>query len=459
MNQPNIKPPIMKPPIMKQAVTFMSILLLTACGGGGGSSSDGGGTGGSGDPEPILTLDLKISPNLSVNASTSYEAQKSEFRLNRRYGFENMPMENFSGAFHGVAYGDFDADGDIDFQQSGSNLTDKTRPHFYRQNDAGQFIQEDSFIVGGEGLIHPRKSIVADFNNDNIPDVVNFGHGLDHEPFPGEVAELYLSNGTQLTFSDQLSGHTGYFHCGAAGDIDNDGDIDILIGDANNDGFYFLINDGNANFVKASDRIASNTAGFTCELIDVNKDGYLDLLKGGHEFQGTDTAIYYGNSTGTYSAPVILPAKAQFGVVLDIDAEDTNDDGFTDLVILRTGDNTTNPLYLYTGFYVQLFHGSADGSFSDQSSLIERRTDWAYGDNGNPGFARGVEFNGNVPSGGNNIDWIDWIRVQDVNDDNLVDIIEDQRFRNITWLNNGDGTFSSQFIISSEEFNDYQLYE
>ena len=41
MNQPNIKPPIMKPPIMKQAVTFMSILLLTACGGGGGGSSHG----------------------------------------------------------------------------------------------------------------------------------------------------------------------------------------------------------------------------------------------------------------------------------------------------------------------------------------------------------------------------------------------------------------------------------
>ncbi len=64
MNQPNIKPPI-----MKQAVTFMSILLLTACGGGGGgSSSDGGGTGGSGDPEPTLTLDLKICRNVLRSA-------------------------------------------------------------------------------------------------------------------------------------------------------------------------------------------------------------------------------------------------------------------------------------------------------------------------------------------------------------------------------------------------------
>ncbi len=288
---------------------------------------------------------------------------------------------------------------------------------------------------------------------------MNFGHGLDQEPFLGEVAELYLSNGTQLTFSDQLSSYEGFLHCGAAGDIDNDGDIDILMGDANNDGFYFLINDGNANFHKASDRIASDTRGYTCELIDINKDGYLDLLKGGHEFQGTDTAIYYGNSTGTYSNPVILPAKAQLGVILDIDAEDTNDDGFTDLVILRTGDNTTNPRYFYTGFYVQLLHGSADGSFSDQSSLIERRTDWAHGDNGNPGFARGVNYDGYASAGGNPDEWIDWIRVQDVNNDNRVDIIEDQGFRNITWLNNGDGTFSSQFEIYAEPTDGYQLYE
>ena len=432
-------------------------LSVVSCGGGGGSGEND-----NSQPD-IPKINLNISPDLTVNATTSYEASKSEFRFNRQYGFNGT---RYPGAYHGIAYGDFDNDGDINVVQAGSNLTDKQRPYFHRQDSNGNFNRDDAFISGGSGLIHARKSIVGDYNNDGMVDVINFGHGLDEEPFAGEIAELYLSNGSNLVFNNALSPYLGYFHSGASGDIDNDGDIDILMGDSNNDGFYFLINDGAGNFTKASNRIwqaeLTKNRGFTSELIDVNKDGYLDLVKGGHEFQGMDTAIYYGNSTGLFENPTILPKKAKLGIVLDIDAEDINNDGYTDLIVLRTGDDTRGIISLYQGFYVQLLLGSESNSFIDRSDLIERRTDWAEREaDENSLFSRGVDVSNlgtSDPAGGPR-DWIDRIRVQDIDKDGDLDIFEDQDFRNVTWLNNGDGSFSAEFFLIGEEYHgDYVIY-
>lgn len=439
--------------------SFLTLILF--------SVASCGGSGSGGDSNKSLPeapkINLNISPDFNVNTTTSYEASKSDFRFNRLYGFEGV---RYVGAYHGIAYGDFDNDGDIDLVQSGSNLTDKQRPYFHRQDSNGDFNRDDAFISGGSGLIHARKSIVGDYNNDGIVDVINFGHGLDQEPFAGEVAELYLSDGSNLVFNDALSPYLGYFHSGASGDIDNDGDIDILMGDSNNDGFYFLINDGAGNFTKASNRIwqaeLTESRGFTSELIDVNKDGYLDLVKGGHEYQGMDTAIYYGNSTGLFENPTVLPKKDKLGIVLDIDAEDINEDGYTDLVILRTGDDTRGIISLYQGFYVQLLLGSESNSFTDRSDLIERRTDWAEreADEGSL-FSRGVEASSidSIDLAGGPSRWIDRIRVQDIDNDGDLDIFEDQDFRNVTWLNNGDGSFSAEFFLVGEEYHgDYIIY-
>lgn len=68
---------------------------------------------------------------------------------------------------------------------------------------------------------------------------------------------------------------------------------------------------------------------YTVELIDLNEDGFPDLLIGGHEHQGAPTAIYWGNCAGVYQAAdkTVLPAVPRFGVVVDIDAEDLDSDG------------------------------------------------------------------------------------------------------------------------------------
>ena len=77
-----------------------------------------------------------------------------------------------------------------------------------------------------------------------------------------------------IKFVDKI----GFYHGVCSGDIDNDGDLDIFVLGATNS--YFLINDGKGNFSYSTSQIDVNNIEqqYTCELVDIDKDGYLDLM-------------------------------------------------------------------------------------------------------------------------------------------------------------------------------------
>lgn len=389
-----------------QLVSTLIIPFLVGC----GSSDDDGGTS---NP----TINLNLAPNFNVDSNSSYELQKTDLHIDRRYGINAATCGCF---YHAVVYTDLNNDGDTDvFMSGGDGSENPTAVEIYINDGTDNFTSDNSLISGNEpGLIHPRKAILGDYNGDGKLDIFVAGHGYDQPPFPGEHPLLFLTTDNGLEYNNSLESYSGFFHAAASADIDNDGDLDIFVADNNTP--FFLINDGSGNFTRNTDRLTSDINGkslFTAEMIDIDSDGYIDLIVAGHEFEGMDSIIYWGSSSGTYQSTnkTVLPSIAGQETIVDIDSEDINNDGLKDIVLTRTGGGNNN---YYIGYYIQLIQNNGSRQFTDTSSNITSNAD-ADAD-----------------------EWIDWIRIQDYNNDGHLDIIEDNASRGIVWLNNGSGLFA-----------------
>lgn len=97
------------------------------------------------------------------------------------------------------------------------------------------------------------------------------------------------------------------------GDLDGDGDDDMLIGNYNGNLYYF-INNGAGQYTLAPNGINYQNidvgTNSTPQLVDVNNDGLMDLLIG-----ETFGAIYYYRNTGTAGNPIFTYVTNTFGGV------------------------------------------------------------------------------------------------------------------------------------------------
>ena len=249
-------------------------------------------------------------------------------------------------------------------------------------------------------------------------------HGYDHPPFPGATPFAILSSDTGYIQAQGLDSIIGFHHGGAAADIDADGDVDVFVTQTDTEPF-FLVNDGAGNFTWDTTRVegigerSGYTAIYTAELVDVDRDGYVDLLAAGHEAEGFSTQVLWGDNSGVFSAmrASVLPAIPGHGDVVDIDIADTDGDGDRDIVLTRTGDGDDRGPGSYTGYYIQLLEQTATRSFSDMTQQLLREND------------------------NTEADWIVWLRIFDLDEDGDLDIFADEASRRLLWKNDGSGRF------------------
>ena len=350
-----------------------------------------------------------------ADAGSSYALRKAALWYNR-----DIPQR----AVYGAGYADFNRDGLMDVVVAPVNFAGSgaAEPIRIMINAGGSFVDQTATVLSNAhpGVVHARKVLVGDYNGDGWPDLFVIGHGYDQPPFPGEFPLLFLSNGNgTLRYDNSLEAMVGFHHGGASGDVDHDGDIDILVVQQHHP--FVLVNNGSGVFTKDPARIPAEAEWknwFTGELLDADSDGHLDVVIGGHEFESAPTTVYWGNGSGGFSADrkTILPAIADKGIVLDYASEDIDGDGDRDMVVSRTGSSP-----FYSGRYLQVLVQSAPRVFSDQTGArISMVT-------------TGV--------------WIDYIRLQDINGDQFVDILHDDKNEmfngQYAWINNGQGVFSN----------------
>lgn len=105
--------------------------------------------------------------------------------------------------------------------------------------------------------VHPRELAYADFNGDGKLDIFIADHGWDTNPYPGGQNQLILStsNGWEVA-SSKLPQRQDFTHSTAVGDINNDGNVDIFVGNVNTGTSAYsssvLLGDGKGGFTEST---------------------------------------------------------------------------------------------------------------------------------------------------------------------------------------------------------------
>ena len=288
------------------------------------------------------------------------------------------------------------------------------------------------------GMSLGRQLLIADYNNDGKLDFYIADHGIGtHNGFRDSYF-LSQPSGAWVESSNTHLSHSNFQvfdHGGATGDIDNDGDMDVVITESNwetGTALWCLMNDGNG-FLKK--RKCGGVFSFGLELADLDGDGDLDALLGAHEFDKNInyTGIVWNNGKGYFSQKTKLPQHKKWGTIPEVSASDLDNDGDLDIVYSRAGK-------LYVGTAIQIIENLGNKKFKDHGifPLVEAPSDFKP-------IGEGNEWN----------DFIENIIFRDFDQDGDIDIYlasGSLKTNGSILLNKGSFAFD---ILSPEEASQY----
>ncbi|MBT3268768.1 hypothetical protein HN371_16555 [Candidatus Poribacteria bacterium] len=151
---------------------------------------------------------------------------------------------------------------------------------------AAQARFREIISASGIHIANDSGAIVADFNGDNLPDAL-FGQS------GGNSLGLYMNNGN-LTFTNEAAtsglplGVNG--GQGNAGDINGDGDIDLLARFGSD--LVYYENTGLANPRFEFRQMVIQKVGIAPALVDYDSDGDLDVFVGGHNISPENLLLH-----------------------------------------------------------------------------------------------------------------------------------------------------------------------
>ena len=339
---------------------------------------------------------------------------------------------------------DIQNDGDLDILYTtdlGANPDIIMYPMGILINDGTGVLSlgSDTLLIDAESSQSGR-IYVFDINNDGLDDayIDDTGNDLGYLPGGQNILLIQDADGRLINETNtRLPIQNTWTMCSLFGDIDLDGDIDIINVNDRDEwngtevGTQLLLNDGNGYFTIDSTRlppeISEEIAFPSGVLLDAENDGDLDLYLGNIGELVINDELYLNDGNGYFSLQpnaVFTEYNNILGEVKQILSTDFNNDTFDDILLIYQQ---------YTDNYseLKLLLNSGDTTFLDASfGIIEN--DW-YEQLYYP-FLFSIER----------------ITTADLNNDGFMDFILGEPFT--VYINNGDAIFTKQTgIIPFEE--------
>ncbi|MCZ6817011.1 MAG: VCBS repeat-containing protein [Planctomycetota bacterium] len=287
-----------------------------------------------GDLDMILSSDFNRQPRMLINDGNGFFSDETAARL---------PVITLSSTR--AQFLDIDNDGDLDIYINNGGTTNRFgcgQNRIFVNNGDGVFADETNTRHPLGNVCQPMDVICYDFDRDFDLDICTGNRSTNQ-------SKLYRNDGDGF-FDDITAGNmpaNSNTYSFDFGDIDGDGLIDLLganAGPSNNE--LLLRGTGTGSFLNVSGQIMPNTTGDDndSKFFDLDNDGDLDLIIASL-FQ-TREKIYINDGNGNFTIDnTIITSNSD--ATLDVMVLDVNNDGRPDIVTGQgESGNFQNRIYL-----------------------------------------------------------------------------------------------------------------
>ena len=256
---------------------------------------------------------------------------------------------NDAGSGQGVVSFDFDNDGLLDIYLVNNGQTNR----LYKNLD-GEIFSDVGATCGVNYTGNGRGCAAGDYNNDGFTDLV-IGNWT-------QMLILYRNDSASFTNASVEAGMNLLTWGGSINwfDWDNDGKLDCYVG---NDGIplhnnYFFHNEDLTSFseIAANVGLIDDRSTLAVASADYDNDGDIDFFIGNQT--GSPTGVLYRNDGTTFTDVSIISGLATYSYTWGADWGDYDNDGDLDLYLCNSNGNN------------QCFKNNGDGSFTEVAASL-----------------------------------------------------------------------------------------